>query len=574
MPLSSPRLRWLRNERVMVPLGAVIYACVFAYPVLTHLSTPGTLWDWDLELGQEWAAWETVTVFKQIPLWNPYKCGGLPMLAHPLGRVVAPTFPVTLMFGPAAGLHLSILMFLAIAWSGTYVLARALGMRPLAALGAALVFPSSSWFALQVGSGHIWTFGFACLSWQAAFAMLAVERRRTGFAVLAGLALAVGFLEGGPYPLALCGLTIAMLLATVAALRRSWWPLYVLGVIFCFAVGLSAIKLLPAYFVSISVPRRTAGDEVNTLAALATDLFSRTQNLFLPFPNGFNFWESGAYIGLFALPAVASVFTPRRSAAWLIVGAILLLLERGALPPLPLWPYLHHLPPFSSLRVPSRFIICFALVVAILAGFGFDWLAARARPWGAIAASLLMVAAATDCWLVAVSIYGGIFSYPAHPGPAMASFRQIRNVPNTNSMLLPAMQNEGILVCYEYTYWPTSAVGFGQPGYRGEQYLLGPGSVTLVRWTPNRLEYAVDAQAPSVMVVNQNYDSSWRVTSGPGRTFSQDGLLAVRVPAGKSRIVLRYISIATICGMIISILTAIAAFVLIRWESRRPLRAA
>jgi hypothetical protein len=224
------------------------------------------------------------------------------------------------------------------------------------------------------------------------------------------------------------------------------------------------------------------------------------------------------------------------------------------------------------LRVPSRFIICFALVVAILAGFGFDWLAVSARPWGAIAASLLMVVAATDCWVVAVSNYGGIFSNPADPGPAMASFRQIRNVPNTNSMLLPAMQNEGILVCYEYTYWPTSAVGFGQPGYRGEQYLLGQGSVTLVRWTPNRLEFAVDAQAPSVMVVNQNYDPSWRVTSGPSHTFSESGLLAVRVPAGKSRIVLRYISIATICGMIISILTAFAAFLLIRWESRRPLR--
>ncbi len=405
-----------------------------------------------------------------------------------------------------------------------------------------------------------------------AFAMLAVERRRAGFAVLAGFALAVGFLEGGPYPLAFCALTIAILLATVAALRRSWWPLYVMGLIFCFAVGFSAIKLLPAYIVSVGVPRPTAGNEINTLAAVATDLFSHTQNLYLSFPNGFNFWESGAYIGFFALPALAGVLTPRRSAAWLIAGAILLLIERGALGPLPLWPYLHRLPPFSSLRVPSRFIICFALVVAILAGFGFDWLAARAHPWGAIATTLLIAIAATDCWLVAVQNYGGIFSFPAVPGPEAASFRQIRNIPNSNSMLIPAMQNEGILVCYEYTGWPTSAVGFGQPGYRGEQYLLGPGSVTLARWSPNRLEYAVDAPAASVMVVNQNYDPSWRVTSGAGRTFSQDGLLAVRVPAGKSRIVLRYISLAAICGMIISILTAFAAFVLIRWESRRPLR--
>jgi hypothetical protein len=72
--------------------------------------------------------------------------------------------------------------------------------------------------------------------------------------------------------------------------------------------------------------------------------------------------------------------------------------------------------------------------------------------------------------------------------------------------------------------------------------LLGRGKVTLERWSPNRLEYTVDAAEPSVLVINQNYDRSWRVVSGPGDTFSQNGLLAVHVPAGKSRTILRYIS--------------------------------
>ena len=40
----------------MVALGAIIYASVFAYPIFGHLSIVGTPWDWDLELGQEWAA--------------------------------------------------------------------------------------------------------------------------------------------------------------------------------------------------------------------------------------------------------------------------------------------------------------------------------------------------------------------------------------------------------------------------------------------------------------------------------------------------------------------------------------
>ena len=136
-----------------------------------------------------------------------------------------------------------------------------------------------------------------------------------------------------------------------------------------------------------------------------------------------------------------------------------------------------------------------------------------------------------------------------------------------------ALADEGSTYCYEYTVIETPAAGFNEATYRGEQYLLDPGTVTLTRWTPNRLEYAVDAgAASSVMVINQNYDPSWRVTSGRGQIFSYGGLLAVRVPAGKSQIVIRYISMGAIVGLAISMLTALAAFILFRWESRHPLR--
>ena len=98
--------------------------------------------------------------------------------------------------------------------------------------------------------------------------------------------------------------------------------------------------------------------------------------------------------------------------------------------------------------------------------------------------------------------------------------------------------------------------------------MLGAGSVTLARWTPNRLEYAVDAPGVSLLVINQNYDPSWRVMSGADQTLSWDGLLAVRVPAGKSRIVLRYVGIAEICGLVITLLTTLGAIMLALAERR------
>jgi len=158
----------------------------------------------------------------------------------------------------------------------------------------------------------------------------------------------------------------------------------------------------------------------------------------------------------------------------------------------------------------------------------------------------------------------------AGPGPTHGEFAQFLR-PGAVAQSAVIRDHQGVVNCYTGMDWPTQVKGWNEPGYRGEQYMLGPGTVTLARWAPNRLEYLVDAQVPSVMVVNQNYDPSWRVTSGPGQIFDQGGLLAVRVPAGKSQIVLRYVSLAVIYGLIITVLTALAAFALTRWESRRPL---
>jgi hypothetical protein len=48
-----------------------------------------------------------------------------------------------------------------------------------------------------------------------------------------------------------------------------------------------------------------------------------------------------------------------------------------------LWQYVHWLPGFNFIRAPSRFIILGVLVLAVLAGYGFEWLTRRFRLAGA-----------------------------------------------------------------------------------------------------------------------------------------------------------------------------------------------
>jgi uncharacterized membrane protein YfhO len=83
-------------------------------------------------------------------------------------------------------------------------------------------------------------------------------------------------------------------------------------------------------------------------------------------------------------------------------------------------------------------------------------------------------------------------------------------------------------------------VGYNQKNYSGEYYLVGPGQVTEIEWTPNQLSYRVSAAAETELVVNQNYYPGWRVVRGVGHPESRDGLLAVRLPAGSQDITLSF----------------------------------
>jgi uncharacterized membrane protein YfhO len=124
----------------------------------------------------------------------------------------------------------------------------------------------------------------------------------------------------------------------------------------------------------------------------------------------------------------------------------------------------------------------------------------------------------------------------------------------------------GALECYEYTDITTKAVGYDQPGYRGEQYLTGPGTVAVSRWTPNALTYEVSAPMPTVLTINQNYNEGWRLSAGRGELFANGGLIGVRLPAGRQRLTLSYRSVQFLYGLVVSLLGFAAMLLLWRFD--------
>ena len=260
-----------------------------------------------------------------------------------------------------------------------------------------------------------------------------------------------------------------------------------------------------------------------------------------------------------SLAALGMWSWPRRSLPWVLCAAFFFTMAIGGPSPWYPWALLHHLPLMSSERVPSRTLMAFTLPAGVLAGFGADVLARSWKPLGAILGSALLAAAILDAWMVnrpnldplaeadppvafGEALGGGRLS-DLPPGTSWSpQFRQFYGSPW--EMVGTAISNLGSVFCNEGMDFSDldkmNVVGFNQPGYRGEQFLLRPGSVTLRRWTPNALSYDVNTPAANVMVVNQNYDPNWRLAEGDGEVFSEGGLIGVRLRAGAHHLEVAY----------------------------------
>ena len=593
-PVRLSSLGWMQRcsgwrEAVAIATMSLALGFLFTYPLLTTLSVPsGFSPDWDFHLALSWVQYDTIWRFHQIPLWNPYKCGGIPALGNPQERILTPFTLVHLLAGPIAGLYLEVPLHFAVAWSGGYMLARVLRMSRLAAIGVATVFPASSWYALHATGGHADLLSFVLLPWVLAPALLAAERHRLSYAALSGAALALTFFDGSPYPTVYAFLLMATVLPAWALYRRSAWPLLVFGLALVVGVGFMAVKLLPAIDVMRGHPRPILHPEVNDYRLLGQLLLSRNQN-FLLWPEAtwkWGFWESGAYVGLFIVPAIVGALVGGAAAlVWLFAGACMLLIWMGSHGPFWPWEVLHHLPVFSAMRVPSRAIIPFTLTLAVMTGFGLDWIRKRGRRFGPAIALILIAVATVDCLLVGTPNYWYVVSKQESDVQPLPSdgFHQVFRVV-LHHELNYARHNAGAKYCYEFRVWPTAVKGYEQSDYQDEQYISGPGTVRLEKWTPNALEYDVDTASPSDLVINQNYDPSWRLTGGTGqvfefgalpasemRDFPVSGLLAVRVPAGHQRVELRYRPTSVIAGTAITLITLLVSLPLWFVERRKAI---
>ena len=572
-------------EVAAVVAGAGAAALIGAHEVVTHFGQLGVANDWDLHLHWYWVARESVARFHQFPLWNPWACGGTPLLGDAESAVWTPMFLLQLALGIVKGSQVEIVLHLAVAVAGGYVLGRTLDQGRWGAAAVGLFFAGSSWFAAHLAEGHGWALTYAYVPWTAAALLLAFKRNRLLPAALAGAVLALMVGEGGIYPAPHTVLLLGIL--TLFALgRRRRQPLLALAVCGVIALLLAAPKLGPVLDLLRQNPRRVPSHESMTLGVLWQALFGWHQDFRTALPHDRWYWgyqEYSAFIGpVVALcAAVGAVVRFRRAGAWICAALVFVALAMGdvtsglwkAHPTLPLspWALLHALPLFSSQHVPSRFLVMFVLCVAVLAGYGIQALAARLGKWGPAAALALIATGFAVHTEVGAPNLRHMFEGSPPVVPTQPAFRQL--YASTDRVMLPlAEANLGALHCYDFGALRAHAHASNRPGYRGEVWLNGPGTVALSRWSPNALSYDVTADHPETLFINQNYDAPWRVRAGQGTVKNERGLLAVSVPAGEQHLELAYVSRHFQLGLALFALGVSGVLGLFIWERRRARR--
>jgi hypothetical protein len=400
----------------------------------------------------------------QLALWTPAMFGGYPLFADGEAGMLYPLHLLVLPWlAPEAALVLLRVVHSVLAGAFTYLLLRTLDTRRIAGLVAGLVYAYSGFAAGQiihvnVFQGLVWLPLELCLvertfnaapgarlqSALLAGAVFGIQALAIHIHVTLMSALAVGLFVAYR---AVAGIDLAALanVRDLHAVRRQAAALVMrigtgAGLIVLIAVvgiGIAAVQLLPLAELGYQTSRGSGlgarAANVNSIwwGDLLTLLLPR---LYDTASSGYwglwVKWETVFYVGVAPLMlAVLGLVAGRgrHRGFFAALGALGLLLAFGSNTPLPGWDLLHSLPGFEVLRSPGRFSLLFALAVAVLAGYGVEWLAAGRSPRPRAALAALMGGAAL--WVLANMALGWASQTLATSGDATWLLDQYLRLP-------------------------------------------------------------------------------------------------------------------------------------------------
>jgi hypothetical protein len=497
----------------------------------------------------------------ELPLWNPYECGGVPLWDNPQSLVASPLILLLQPFNTSITLGVWTIFHVVLGFVGTWLLCRdELETSRAAAFVAACLFAFSSPHSNHLAGGHTAFAAFECVPLALYFWRRGEREHR--FAIGLGLVVAYVFYGGGVYALAYMGLMLAVETLTRLTTPSRIVPILRAAAIVGVITGLvAAARLLPVLDQLTHYKRPLAGETDFIDWQLLKDMYLARSHA-LRFGHEYVWGEYIAYTGpiVVALAAIGLVLSLSDRKWLVVVGAVLLVFMLGHFGPLAPWTFLKgHVPPFTSMRVPARFRLLLILFIACWVAIAIDRLP---RLLERALGSYSPVARAARVAVIGVAIFacGDVSGHsidvinsqwdgaaPQKPAP---STRLHLGGPGIGQFIDQPRQNRGRLECWEE--WAPHA---GAPLWVGDtpqarMATPSAGEVYSVQRTQNSFVVDVEAREPTTLLLNTSYARGWRSEIGTPR--EQKNQLVVEIPAGHHRMRVWYWPVGLTAGLVLT----------------------
>lgn len=563
-------------------LGLVIALVVWMPMMRAYPKT--AIWDGHAFFFMVEIARAAVRQYHELPLWDSFDCRGVPLWDHPENITASPLFFLTLPFKSA---HVFF-----IAWHVLHPVVGFLGMwllcRDDLRLSRAATFVAACAFAFgsthnQYSGAHLALFSFyhvplILFAWRRA-------ERSWNWAVGTGLLLAWMVYDGATYPLphtvVFLGLETLMRLTNVRRAVQLAARAGVTGLV-SFTVGASRILTIADQMGAHTRVMEPDLDKLTNLSFWADMYLLRSANYMAHFPGQqYVFGEYNSYIGVlgFLLVVLGIAFMANESPWLTALMAALILLMLGHFSSYAPWAVLQgHVPPFTSMRVPSRFRLLLALPISVAMAYAIDRFPAAVARLSPMKGRAIRVAvfgigafAVGDSAGLLMELIEGRFT-DAAPAEVTASKNFYYGGNLNPDFINHPRQNHAYLGCR--TTWAYNQEAPLWTGDVPQARAKTPEQATIegVHRTHNTFTMDVDVKEPTRVLLNSGYDRGWQSTVGT--VVQGDGLLAVDLPAGHHHVKMRYWPRRLTVGLLLSVLGLLGSigFLARRWlrDSIRP----
>lgn len=500
---------------------------------------PVDQFDWDQVFAYHELQRKIILDFQQLPLWNPYICGGEPWLAHPESDFLSFNSLFILAFGTFHGIIFIHFLQVFIGMAGMYYLSGHFMLSRKLSLANSIFFLAV--YNLLTFIGNFASLNISLVPWIYLF-FNRIDKNKNNL-ICVSILLALLVLSGAYYVFMIAFMIIALDVIYRFARKRNFDSLKNLIYISFFSIILSSLKFFPMIDLIKKYPRYVAIPSAGFFNLAR--LFSITWITRLIDMLG---WALG--VMLFILLIAATILLWKKYRVIVITSLVFLLLFLGNDSPVNLWQFFHFFIP--SLKEHRIFLMPLFIMMSLSLGLVIKELQMRIRGFR----NLKFAAYIILCSVIIFNIFftarrifaqSEIIHYRIdNPG---RNFIQTRG--NFKRMYESIVNNQGVVYGYDSigNQIETKVMPRELPEYEGEYFLVkDSGKVRNFVFSPNRLEFKLDLVGDDILVINQNYFPGWR--SSRGRVFNYNGLIGVHLKPEDKELNVYYLPFSFIAGLV------------------------